>query len=258
MLRRAALVFVFAAAALSAADRLYLKDGTYQLTNQYEVKPDRVRYYSTERSEWEEIPLEMVDLDRTKAELAERKAQSDADLKAEAEERSAEREAAKQIAALPAQPGAYFIRGDKIEAIKQAESKVVSNKRRSVLKALSPIPIIMGKATLEVDGEHAAFHITEAKPEFYLRVSDYEQMEIIKLAPAKNARIAERLSIAKFQDQREVSEEVQAVESFKKQEADLLFRIWPQNPLEPGEYAIIQYTPGKLDTQIWDFNVAKK
>ena len=257
MLRRAAFMLLLPALALSAADRLYLKDGTYQLTNQYEVKPDRVRYYSTERSEWEEIPLEMVDLDRTKAELAERKSQLDADVKAEAEERAAEREAARQVAALPAQPGAYFIRGDKTEAIKQAESKVVNNKRRSILKALSPIPIIMGKATLELDGEHAAFHITESKPEFYLRVSDYEQMEIVKLTPGKNTRIVERLMIAKFQDQKEVSEEVQAVPAFKKQEADLLFRIWPQSPLEPGEYAIIQYTPGKLDTQIWDFSVGK-
>jgi hypothetical protein len=257
MLRRVAFVFALAAAALSAADRLYLKDGSYQLTNQYEVKSDRVRYYSTERSEWEEIPLEMVDLDRTKAELAERQAQAAADVKAEAEERAAEREAAKQIAALPNQPGAYYIRGDKTQALKQAESKIVNNKRRSILKALSPIPVIMGKATLELDGEQAEFHITESKPEFYLRVTDYEQMEIIKLTPGKNTRIAEHLTIAKFQDQREVSEEVQAVPSFKKQEADLLFRVWPQKPLEPGEYAIIQYTPGKLDTQIWDFNVGK-
>ena len=258
MLGRAALVFVLAAAVLAAADRLYLKDGTYQLTNQYGVKADRVRYYSTERSEWEEIPLDLVDLEKTRADLAERKAQIEADSKAEAEERTAERAAAKQIAALPTQNGAYYIRGDATEALRPAESKIVNNKRRSILKALSPIPVIMGKATVEIDSEHAAFSITESKPEFYLRVTDYEQMEIIKLTPGKNTRIVERLMIAKFQDQREVSEEVQAVPAFKKQEADLLFRIWPRNALEPGEYALIQYTPGKLNTQIWDFSVAKK
>lgn len=258
MLGRAALVFVLAACALVAADRLYLKDGTYQLTNQYEVKSDRVRYYSTERGEWEEIPLDLVDLDHTKAELAERKAQVEADSKAEAEERAAERAAARQIAALPTENGAYYIRGDATEALKQAESKIVNNKRRSILKALSPIPVIMGKATVELDGEHAAFHIAEPKPEFYLRASDYEEFEIAKLTPGKNTRIVERLSIAKFQDMREVSEEVQKMESFKKQEADLIFRVWPQNALEPGEYALIQYTPGKLDAQIWDFSVVKK
>lgn len=58
---------LFGAASLSGAtQRLYLKDGDYQLTNNYQVLADRVRYYSTERSDWEEIPLELVDLDRTK------------------------------------------------------------------------------------------------------------------------------------------------------------------------------------------------
>ena len=258
MLGRAALVFVLAAAVLAAADRLYLRDGTYQLTNQYEVKTDRVRYYSTERSEWEEIPLDLVDLEKTRADLTERKAQIEADTKAEAEERAAERAAAKQIAALPTQNGAYYIRGEATEALKQAESKIVNNKRRSILKALSPIPVIMGKATVEIDGEHAVFSITDPKPEFYLRASDFEEFEIVKLTPGKNTRIVEHLTIAKFQDQKDVTEEVEKMASFKKQEADLLFRVWPQNALAPGEYALIQYTPGKLNTQIWDFSVAKK
>jgi hypothetical protein len=62
----------------------------------------------------------------------------------------------------------------------------------------------------------------------------------------------------KYQDQREVSEVVQKVDTFKKQEADLLYRIWPEKPLESGEYALLQYTEGKMNSQIWDFSVAKK
>jgi len=257
MLRCAALVLVFAAAAF-AADRLYLKDGSYQLTNQYEVKSDRVRYYSTERSEWEEIPLELVDLDRTKGELKERETQLAADAKAEAEERAAEKLARKQVAAIPTEAGVYYIRGEQTEAVKQAESKVVSNKKRSILKAISPVPLVPGKATIELNGDHAPLRIADTRPEFYFRLSDYERFEIVKLTPKKDARVVENLSILQIRDERMVDETIQKVESFKKQEADLLYRIWPIKPLEPGEYALIQYTEGKMNPQVWDFTLDPK
>jgi len=34
-----------------------------------------------------------------------------------------------------------------------------------------------------------------------------------------------------------------------------LFKIWPEKPLEPGEYALLQYTESKVDPQVWDFSV---
>ena len=259
MFLRAAALLLLASVVASAADRLYLKDGSYQLTNQYEVKSDRFRYYSTERSEWEEIPLELVDLDRTKGELKERETQLAADAKAEAEERAAEKLARKQVASIPTQPGAYYIRGEQTEAVKQAESKVVSNKKRSILKAISPIPLVPGKATIELDGDHAPLRIADTRPEFYFRLSDFERFEIVKLTPTKkDARVVENLSILQVKDEKMVDETIQKIESFKKQEGELLYRIWPIKPLEPGEYALIQYTEGKMNPQIWDFTVDAK
>jgi len=249
---------VLTSAVAFAADRLYLKDGTYQLTNQYEVKTDRVRYYSTERSEWEEIPLEMVDLDRTKGEMAERESQLATEAKAEAEERAAEKQERKQIASIPTQPGAYYIRGDAMDPLKQAESKIVSDKKRTVLRVLSPIPTVPGKSTVELDGEHAPLHLTDVRPEFYFRLSDYEGVDIVRLTPKKSVRVVENVSILQLKNDRIVDEKLDKVESFKKQEGDLLFRIWPEKPLAPGEYAVIQYADGKLDPQIWDFTIDAK
>ena len=34
-----------------------------------------------------------------------------------------------------------------------------------------------------------------------------------------------------------------------------LYKIWPQDPLEKGEYAVVEYTEGKLNIRMWDFRV---
>ncbi len=45
---------------------LYLKGGGDLIVREYKIEQDRVRYYSIERSIWEEIPLEFVDLEQTR------------------------------------------------------------------------------------------------------------------------------------------------------------------------------------------------
>ncbi len=254
MFRRISILLLFAAAAFGATIRLYLKDGTYQAAREYQVLQDRVRYFSTEREEWEEIPLDLVDLDRTKKEVAEREAAAKAEEKEQVVEDAALNAEAKEVQRIPAQPGAYYIHGDQLDPIKVGESKIVNNKRQSVLKAISPIPLVPGKQTLELDGDSAPTHVAEKRPEFYFRLSDEERFGIIKLSPSKKGgRIIEHLEIIPVG--KEVVETRDDIPTFKKQVGDLLFKIWPENDLAPGEYALVEYTEGKVNVQVWDFAV---
>src|SRR5690348_18374008 len=100
-----ALLFL-AAAGWAANFKLYLKDGTYQIIREYKVESDRVRFYSTERSDWEEVPLEMVDLKRTETEATARKAELEKEAKELSEEDAAERAIQKEAMRIPQTPGA--------------------------------------------------------------------------------------------------------------------------------------------------------
>ena len=51
---------------LPTGKKLMLKDGSFQLVREYEVDGDRVRYFSIDQRDWEEIPASLVDWDATK------------------------------------------------------------------------------------------------------------------------------------------------------------------------------------------------
>jgi len=252
-MRRIALgFFVFLAAALAANVKLYLKDGGFQLAREYQVQGDRVHYYSVERSEWEDIPTELVDLKRTQAEVAETKKKIEEEAKVLSEEDKAERALQDEIMKIPQNPGVYIIEGKETKKLKAAESTVHTNKGRSVLKVLSPIPMVTGKATLEINEAHSLTVLTNDRPELYIQLEREERFGIVKLTPQHNVRIVEK--ITSIPVTKEMVEEPEEVEIFRKQlTPDGLYKIWPQNPLEPGEYAVVEFSPGKLNMQVWDF-----
>jgi len=251
---RKALVALFLAAltAFAANIRLYLRDGTYQLAREYQVESDRVKFYSVERSQWEEIPLDLVDLKRTKSEQGERQAEIAEEAKIISAEEKVQREVREEISKIPQDPGVYYVENGAVKAIKAAESKVHTDKGRNVLKVLSPIPMVSGKAVLELDGEHSQNILTNPEQEFYIQLSADERFGIIKLTPQRGIRIVEKMTTVPIT--KEIIEEPIEVQVFTKQMTqDGLYKLWPMKPMTAGEYAVVQFTPGKTDMQVWDF-----
>lgn len=253
------LTLVFCVAASAANFKLYFKDGSDQLVREYKIEGERLNYYSIDRDDWEQVPLAIVDLDKTKAEIKARADEIKTDAAAQDAEDKAERAARQEVAAIPMDPGVYLIEEQaqgpaNLTPLKIGESKIVNNKGRSILRIISQVPIIPGKATLELDGPHATQGTANRSPEFYIRLSEDERFGIVRMSAHKGNRVVEKLTIQPVVNQTEQTPDL--VEVFRQQVADELFKIWPQKPLDPGEYAVVQYSMDQLDMQVWDFFIA--
>ena len=253
MLRLIAGVLAFCFALPGAQTKLYLSDGTYHLVREYEVQDDRVRFYSTERRQWEEMPLDLVDLGRTRRQIDEQRAVERREIEFWDREDQAERARRQEISRVPVNPGAYYLdKGvDEIRTMPQAELDVLTNKRQQLLKMVTPIPVVAGKKSVIIEGEHSEFIITDPLPEFYLRLFREERFAIIRLGQQKGNRTVEQWHLLPVTD--EVVEQHSDIEIFRREVGGGLYKLWPKQPLEPGEYAVIEFSLGEANVQAWDF-----
>jgi hypothetical protein len=247
-------ISVFVLTVSAANFKLYLKDGGYHLVREYKVDGAKISYYSVERSDWEEIPAELVDLKRTDAEAETRRETVAKESQALTDEETAKKEARREIQRIPQDPGVYRLEDDKLRIFNAAESTMHNSKGRNVLRALSPIPLIPGKATIEIPAEHSMNIVRESSPEFFMQLASLDSFAMIKLTPGKGVRVVETITIESVT--KEMTEERQLIQTFTKQLSENgLYKIWPQDPLPQGEYALIEYTETKANPQIWDFRI---
>ncbi len=165
-------------AAQQTARRLILKDGSYQSITQYEIKGERVRYYSAEREEWEDLPSSLVDWPATEQfekDRAAAPALPDAALIDK--ESAADKLNQPQVAPglhLPEFSGMFLLDNFKgqpqLVEVQQSEGEVDRNKGSILRGALNPDG---AKATIELQGEHAAVYAHVAVPSIYVK-SDEE------------------------------------------------------------------------------------
>jgi hypothetical protein len=165
------------------ARRLILKDGSYQAITKYEVKGDRVRYYSAEREDWEELPSSLVDWPATeKYEKDRSSAPSIPEAAALDKEFSAEHDASQtnlpEVAPglhLPELSGMFLLDNFKgqpqLVEIQQNEGDLDRGGRGTILRG-ALIPAATAKQTVELEGEHAAVFAHVAVPSVYIPRDD--------------------------------------------------------------------------------------
>lgn len=254
-LRLAAVLLFVVLPSTAEAAKLYLASGMEIPVREYEVIDDRVRYYSTERSQWEEIPLRLVDLEKTER-TAEREAKRLEALRAESRaERIAERKARTELHNVPIEEGVYHYLDDKATWVPQTEVSVDKSTKRGIFKVLAPIPIVAGKNTLFITEAQSRYVVNEARPIFFVRQLNLARFGIVKVEPEtkKDRRVVQIINVVP--QTKELHEEQEEVKVFRQQLASGVYRVWPVADLEPGEYAVIDYTPGEGDLRVWDFSV---
>jgi hypothetical protein len=252
------LLFLCGLAGFAETVKLYLKDGTFQLVREYQVQTDRVRYYSTERSDWEEIPKELVDLDRTKKESAEREVVVREEAKAQEEEDKAERTMKKEIAAIPQDSRSVLHSRRQPRSVEASGSESGQRQKAQCTEGALADSDCVGQSYCRGGWRSRGVPRGGGSPRVLLPLGREERFGIVKLTSKKGARVVEKLNIVPVSN--EVVEEQIEVETFKKQVGELVYKIWPTKPLEPGEYALIEFTPTdftnkSISLQAWDFTV---
>jgi hypothetical protein len=250
--------------ALPKGKKLILTDGTFQLAREYTVEGDRVRYWSVERSQWEEIPTSLVNWDATHKAEAEQ-ASRDAELKAKIHasqvalltkdidvDRSLE---IKPGLFLPDAVGFYALdRSKTIREMKQSTAVIKMSTGREVEKILSGVSLIPSKKTMEIPGEHAAMRLNTAEPEFFMRPADSREprFRLLRTEIKGGHRVVDDISIH-FTGQE--THKATDIEIQTWTPATGVFRYTVDQRLESGEYAFVEMTDEGINGYVWDFGI---
>ncbi len=275
-----------ASPAQTQARRLILKDGSYQSVTKYEVHGDRVRYFSAERGEWEEVPKSLIDWDATdkfeqgrlQGKLAPEAVELDKELDAE---RKAEQARSPQVAPglrLPDEGGIFlldtFQNQPQLSELQQSGGELDKNTKSNILRAaINPLAGI--KQTIELPEPHAKIQSHTTVPSLYINIdandgapatvqaatgeprplppSNSDRFKIIRVDIKGGKRVAGAVKIA-------VTGKMKTNERFVASTVTIMTGGWvkltPTDPLGAGEYAVAEML-GKegMNLYVWDFGV---
>jgi hypothetical protein len=260
--------------------KLILKDGTFQIVREYQKNGDRVRYFSEERGEWEEIPASIVDWEATAkdAEAAQKASSATLDKLHKQEEAKRMDNVADIDASLPVGEGGFLpqgeglfvVEGKSVRLLQQAGSRSKTDTLRTIEQIMSPVPIVPGKQKVMIEGAHATLRLRTTVPEFYLREAppDLERASpilkssrpgesgpdliLIRAKVLHNGRQLEAINT--FQGQ-QVSKTRDEISVQRWEVAPSVYRFTLSQALPPGEYVLAEVLEDGLNYYVWDFGV---
>jgi len=267
-------------AAQSNTKRLILKDGSYQLATKWQLTGDRVKFYSAERADWEEIPESLVDWDATNQYERDRAAGKDTPeavaLDKEMEAARAEEEAkSPQVAPglrLPPEGGVYaldtYLAQSELLPLDQTGGEVNRHTAHNVLRGVIN-PISGSKHTIELSGPSAKIQVHAALPTIYINVDSsaettedehskglelpWDRFRIVRTQVKGDKRIVGAVKIGLSG---KGSQEQEVIPATAEQFAQGWIKLTAKAPLQPGEYAVAELL-GKqgMNSYVWDFGV---
>ncbi len=282
------------ALAQNQAHRLILKDGTYQSVTKYEVHGDRVRYFSAERGEWEEVPNSLIDWDATNkfeqgreaGKLAPEAVELDKELEAE---RHAEQLRSPQVAPglhLPDEGGIFLLdtyeNQPQLAELQQSGGDLEKNAKSNILRAVIN-PLAGAKQTIELPGPHSKIQSHTLTPSLYINIDPNNigpsaapaaasapataqpaTREPVSLAPTERFKI---IRVEVKGGKRTAGTVKTAITGSTKTDERIVaasatamtggwVQLTPTEPLAAGEYAVAEMM-GKegMNLYVWDFGV---
>ena len=254
--------------------RLILKDGSYELIRQFEIQGDRVRYFSTERNEWEELPNALIDWDAT-AKFADQNVQQTSAKKQEAMGgASAHRGEDAQTPTvmpglkLPPPEGVFLLdsyRGrPELNRLIQKGADINKNTGRNILRGVLN-PVSSSKQTIELEGQHAAIQSHVLNPAIYVAVdigdptkgytaqTAYNHLRIVRCEEKNGNRVVAVSNITVYG---KVKQSAQYVDVEVEPISDYWVKVIPKETLQTGEYALVEFDEhGSMNLLVWDFGV---
>jgi hypothetical protein len=245
--------------------KLCLTDGTFQIVRSYEKQGESVRYYSVERSSWEEIPATLVDWKATaQAEADDAKAQKDFAEKVkvrDTNEHAMEHldvDASLMVAPntfLPPQVGMFVLAGKDVVPLTKSTAKIRIDKGREIEKTLSGVPFIPTRHFMELKGKRAVIRVPMGELEFYYRIPVDEvepDVELMRATQKGDVRLLETINTNIVGEK---DEKRKTVTLLKWDVAKGVYRYTIVDPMEPGEYALTINLPDGINYFVWDFGV---